>query len=396
MIILALNAGSSSWKFATFDADNGSTRTLASGSIERSASGLQIELRVGDGAASTEHRDTQDISEAVPEVLRRIASGSLPIEAVGHRVVHGGGHVAHTRIDAAVLSAIEAAQAQAPLHNAAALRGIAASQAVFPGLPAVAVFDTAFHTSMPARASTYALPAGLAEKYEIRRHGFHGIAHQSMAEGYARLSGAAADEVNIVTLQLGSGCSACAIKGGRSVDTSMGFAPSEGLLMATRAGDIDASIGLFLQRVAGLSLEEVDEVINRRSGLLGVSGTTGDMRALLAAEANNDEPAKLAIEMFVYRIQKVIGAYMATLNGTDAIVFGGAIGERSATVRQRICTPLGALGISIDEALNNGPVLDGRRIDSGGSVAVWVIPPDEQQIIARETYRVLAGGGMAG
>ena len=313
------------------------------------------------------------------------------IEAVGHRVVQGGAFSLPAVIDAEVIRAIEAGQRLAPLHNRPSLEGIVASREELPDVPMVAVFDTTFHNTLPQYASHYALPQELTLKHGLRRYGYHGIAHRSMTERYAELAGASPDSVSLITLQLGNGCSATAVRDGISVDTSMGFTPLEGLVMGTRPGDVDPGALSYLLREAGVSVGELDDILNHRSGLLGISGSSGDMAALLAEEAQGHPRAHDAIEMFCYRARKYIGAYVAVLGRVDAVVFGGGIGERSPEIRRRICEPLEPLGIRIDGERNTAMIgAEGRISANDSRIAAWVIPSDEERIIARDTFDLLA------
>ena len=283
----------------------------------------------------------------------------------------------------------------APLHNPHNLRGIAAARSVLgSGIPQVAVFDTAFHHSMPERSYLYALPYQYYRRHRVRRYGFHGTSYRYVGHRYRILTGRSRENTNVVALHLGNGCSACAIAKGISVDTSMGFTPLEGLVMGTRSGDLDPAILDFIAAKEGLSLPEVENVLNKQSGLLGISGLTNDMRELLAeAGEHDDRRARLAIEMFAYRVRKYIGAYLAAMNGADAILFAGGIGENAASVRALICEGLEFLGVTIDEARNTSTVGGGEgKISADGSrVEVWVVPTDEELLIARDTVRVVQG-----
>ena len=254
------------------------------------------------------------------------------------------------------------------------------------------MFDTAFHHTLPERAYLYAIPYQYYRRYRVRRYGFHGTSHRYVAHRWRQLTGTDRDATRLVTLHLGNGCSACAIDGGNSVDTSMGFTPLEGLVMGTRSGDVDPAILDYIAAKEGLSLSEVEGVLNKQSGLLGISGLTHDMRELLAEEREHeDRRARLAIEIFCYRVRKYIGAYLAAMDGADALIFAGGIGENSSAVRERICRGLDWMGIAIDPGRNAG-LVGGRegRIDADGSrLAVWVIPTDEELLIARDTVRVV-------
>lgn len=391
MNVLTVNCGSSSLKMQLCAVDPSQVSTLAGGAIEAFGPDAVMTFRSGDGAQPRSPVAAEDHRMAFRELL-----GLLPddarrsIEAVGHRVVQGGAFAVPVVIDDEVIRAIEAGQRLAPLHNRPSLEGITASREELPEVPMVAVFDTAFHSKLPQYASHYALPQELTLKHGLRRYGYHGIAHRSMMERYAQLAGASTDSVSVISLQLGNGCSATAIRDGVSVDTSMGFTPLEGLLMATRPGDLDPGALSYLLRVGDLSPDELDDVLNHRSGLLGISGSTGDMAALLVDEATGHPKARDAIEMFCYRVRKYIGAYMAVLGRVDAIVFGGGIGERSPEIRRRICEPLEPLGIRIDTERNNALTAAGGRCSTDDShIAAWVIPSDEERIIARDTFDLL-------
>jgi len=318
------------------------------------------------------------------------------IEAIGHRVVHGGDYfVEPTLIDDEVLSTIEELTKLAPLHNAPSVSAIRAARATLgPDVPMVATFDTAFHTTLPDRASRYAIPLELAAKHGIRRYGFHGLAHRYMTERYAVIASTPVEHVKLITLQLGNGCSAAAVEGGRSVDTSMGLTPLEGLMMGTRSGNVDPSLAGFLARREGVEVEEAEGWLNHRSGLLGVSGISPDMREVLEAKERGDGRAELAIEMFCYRVRKQVGAYLAALGGADAVVFGGGIGENSPTVRARVLSGMEWGGIELDEQTNAGVVGEEARITTESSrVSVYVIPVDEEEILARNTVRCLQETG---
>jgi acetate kinase len=292
-------------------------------------------------------------------------------------------------IDASVLAAIEATTELAPLHNGPALALIRSAQAEFTDLPQVAVFDTAFHKDLPATASTYAIDKATAERHGIRRYGFHGLAHQDMSRRWVSLSGRELEASRLITLQLGSGCSVTAIRNGHSVDTSMGFTPLEGLVMETRSGDLDPSIALYLMEKEDLSAGALQDLLNHRSGLLGLAGRR-DMRELLAAESTGDQDARLAIEVFVYRLQKYIGAYLSVLGGADAIVFGGGIGENSPVIRTRIIDALSWLGVKLDHNLNASALSTDARISTGEStIGVWTVAVDEGRILAEEAVAVL-------
>lgn len=409
MNILVLNVGSSTLKFQLVDTDDKAIagnrdRRLARGQIERIGGEAILTLAGADGVQHRGAAPLRDHAAAIEYVvswMTREESG-VPIasvadvHAVGHRVVHGGERFSQsTRVDEAVVRALEELIDLAPLHNPHNLRGIAATRAVLgPGIPQVAVFDTAFHHSLPEVSYLYAVPYQLYRRYKVRRYGFHGTSHRYVAYRYRQLTGRRRPDTKIITLHLGNGASACAISGGNSVDTSMGFTPLEGLVMGTRSGDVDPAILDFVAAKEGLSLHEVEALLNKQSGLLGVSGLTADMRELLAEEGEHaDRRARLAIDIFCYRVKKYLGAYLAALNGADAIVFAGGIGENSPEVRARICAGMDWLGVALDPA-RNASLTNGKegRIDPDGSrLELWVIPTDEELLIARDTWRVVTG-----
>ena len=376
----------------------GRQRRLARGIVDRIGGDATLEF-ARDGVESLrEAAVVAGHDEATRRALAWLESVGLlaGLDGVGHRVVHGGDHLLEpTVIDDEVLGAIEALADLAPLHNAPSLEAIRTARAVLgAGLPMVATFDTAFHRTLPERASLYAIPQELADKHRIRRYGFHGLAHRYMTERYAALTATPVEQVKLVTLQLGNGCSATAIEGGRSVDTSMGFTPLEGLMMGTRSGDVDPSLAGFLARREGVDVEEADAWLNTRSGLLGVSGRSSDMRELLDAEAGGDERAALAVDMFCYRVRKYVGAYLAALGGADAVVFGGGIGENAPLVRARICAGMGWCGLTLDEDRNARTIGSEGRISVDDSrVHAYVVPVDEATVIARDTVRRLRQPG---
>jgi acetate kinase len=408
MNILVLNCGSSTVKFQIIQTDReliaeDRDRWLARGIIERVGSQALITFEASGHPKERHAEPIRDHRAAIDRILRWVISAESKIDevasladihAVGHRVVHGGEHFQRSaRIDAGVLDGIEDCIDLAPLHNPANLKGIrAATELLGPGVPQVAVFDTSFHSTMPEEAYLYALPYQLYRRYKIRRYGFHGTSHRYIAFRYRMLHGLEPEQVTIITLHLGNGCSACAIREGRSVATSMGFTPLEGLVMGTRSGDIDASLIEFLMMKEGIDISEVDTLLNKRSGLLGLSGLTPDMRELLEEEAeNHDRRACLAIAIFSRRVRHYIGAYAAVLGGADAIVFTGGIGENAAPVRERILTGLEHLGLTLDRARNDAIVGGqvGEITADGSPIRAWVIPTNEELLIARDTYRVV-------
>jgi acetate kinase len=324
-----------------------------------------------------------------------IISGLRDIQAIGHRVVHGGERfTSSVIIDEDVMHGIGDCIELAPLHNPANIKGIRACAEIFgPGVPQIAVFDTAFHQTLPEHAYLYAIPYQYYHRHRIRRYGFHGTSHRYVAYRYRTLRNIPRDQVNIITLHLGNGCSIAAIRNGDPIDTSMGLTPLEGLVMGTRSGDVDAAIVEFIGAKEGLTPHEVEMMLNKESGLLGLSGLTCDMRELLAeAEETGDRRARLAIDIFSYRAGKYIGAYLAAMNGADAIAFTGGIGENSARIRSLICERLSWFGISLDQEKNE-QFHDGREgaISTEGSrVSVYVIPTDEELLIARDAVRLIS------
>ena len=406
MNVLVLNSGSSSVKFQLIATDldliaQNADRRLAKGTIERIGGEAIIRLQVEDQDPQRSTSSLRDINAAVDFIARWAASPESGIEeiksiadiqAVGHRVVHGGERFKQSvLITDEVVRAVEDCIDLAPLHNPANLTGISATRKLFgEGLPQVAVFDTAFHQTLPDHAFLYALPYQLYRRYRLRRYGFHGISHRYVAYRYRVMRNIAREATNIITLHLGNGCSATAISAGNSIDTSMGLTPLEGLVMGTRSGDLDPAIIEFIAAKEGLSTREIETLMNKQSGLLGISGLTSDMRELLAeAREENDRRSELAIEIFCYRARKYIGAYLAAMNGAEAVVFTGGIGENSPEVRARICDGLQWIGIELDEELNRSRTggREGLISREGSRPAIYVIPTDEELLIARDTVR---------
>lgn len=409
MNIMVLNCGSSSVKFQIIATDleaiaKNADQRLARGSIERIGGEAIVSLQADTREKQLSTATLRDTRSAVEAILRWASSADGPakiqsvadIHAVGHRVVHGGEHFTHSVvIDEEVLRAIEDCIELAPLHNPMNIKGIQAAKEVFGGgLPQVAVFDTAFHQTLPEHAYLYAIPYQLYRRYRIRRYGFHGTSHRYVAYRYRQLKNIAREETNIITLHLGNGCSIAAIRKGDSIDTSMGLTPLEGLVMGTRSGDIDPAIVDFIGVKEGLSSREVETLLNKQSGLLGISGLTNDMRELLDEEReNNDRRAHLAIEVFCYRARKYIGGFLATVGGAESLIFTGGIGENSPEIRTRICKGLEWLGLELDESRNsiNGSATDGLISKDGSRLLAYVIPTDEELLIARDTARCVAG-----
>jgi len=400
MDILVINTGSSSLKYQLFDMAG--PTALASGLVERigdSQAKLMHKKRPGQPGegALTREEAIPDHGAAMRTVIalltdpeHGVIKDASEITAVGHRVVHGGEHFhASTLVDADVLAAIRACVPLAPLHNPANLIGIETAQALFPGVPQVAVFDTAFHQTMPPKAYLYALPYELYTELNVRRYGFHGTSHRYVAGEAARMLGKAPEETNLITVHLGNGSSICAVREGKSVDTSLGMTPLAGVIMGTRSGDIDPAIIFYLAERKGLSLSEIDDILNKKSGLKGICGMN-DMRDIHKAVAEGDVQAKLALEMFGYRNRKYIGSYMAVLGRVDAIVFTAGIGENDPVSRELSCRGLSALGVTLDHERNLSPERGARDIGASGSqVRVLVIPTNEELEIARQTGEVL-------
>ncbi|MBL0939587.1 MAG: acetate kinase [Gemmatimonadaceae bacterium] len=409
MNILVLNAGSATLKFQVVATDaeritSDQDQKLLRGQIERIGGEAVITLRTTDGVSRKRTAQLRDMRSAVEWLVSFVTdqeSGTGlttrgEIHAVGHRVVHGGEQFRRsTQIDDDVLRGIEENVELAPLHNSHNLRGIEATRAALgSGVPQVAVFDTAFHHTLPEHAYLYAIPYPLYRRHKIRRYGFHGTSHRSIAYRFRKLTGRARDQVNIVTLHLGNGCSACAIRGGQSLDTSMGFTPLEGLVMGTRAGDIDAALLDYIAAKEGLSLPQVEALLNKQSGLLGISGLTNDMRdLLLEAHEMQDRRARLAIEIFCYRVRKYVGSYLAAMGGADAVVFAGGVGENAAEIRALVCEGLEWAGLRLDQPSNEQMVggREGCISTTDSTLSAWVVPTDEELLIARDTFRVVSG-----
>ncbi|TXS56970.1 acetate kinase [Streptomyces sp. t39] len=398
--VLVLNSGSSSLKYQLLDMRD-ATR-LATGLVERigeSTSRLvHTPLAGGDAGAAGPRERTGPIADhdaalkAVADELARDGLGldSPELAAIGHRVVHGGLRFTEpTVITQEVLTEIERLVPVAPLHNPANLTGIRTAQALRPELPQVAVFDTAFHTTMPEAAARYAIDVETADAHRIRRYGFHGTSHAYVSRATARLLGKDPSEVNVIVLHLGNGASASAVSGGRCVETSMGLTPLEGLVMGTRSGDIDPAVTFHLKRVAGMSADEIDELLNKRSGLVGLCGDN-DMREIRRRIDEGDERARLAFDIYVHRLRKYIGAYYAVLGRVDAVAFTAGVGENAAPVREAAIAGLEQLGLAVDAERNAVRSGEARLISPGHArVAVAVVPTDEELEIARQTHELV-------
>ena len=374
MRVFVVNSGSSSIKYQLIDTASGE-RVLA-GTLER----------IGE-----EGGDAPDHTTGMRQVLDALGADAR-IAAVGHRVVHGGARfTAPTLIDAAVGRAIDELSALAPLHNPANLAGIRAAMTVLPDVPHVAVFDTAFHQSMPPEAYTYAIDRALADRYGVRKYGFHGTSHQFVAGQAAGVLGRPLEELKLIVLHLGNGASVTAVDGGRSIDTSMGLTPLQGLVMGTRSGDLDPAVLVHLHRVAGLSVDEIDALLNKRSGLLGLTGRS-DMRDVTDAAAAGDELAEVALAVWAHRIRHYVGAYLAQLGGLDAVVFTAGVGENAPGLRARALAGLDHLGIRVDRFLNERAAKNARIISPAlEGPKVLVVPTNEELAIARQTAQLVAG-----
>jgi acetate kinase len=388
-VVLVFNSGSSSVKFALITAGTG--ERVWAGLAERVGTAEAV-LHVRHPPADKEEESLPDGSRSavIARILDRVPDGTLL--GAGHRVVHGGDRfTGSVLIDDEVIAAIRSFSPLAPLQNPADLAGIEAIRAARPDLPQVAVFDTAFHQTMPPAAYRYAVPEEWYTRYGVRRYGFHGISHRFVGERAAALLGKRPDQVRLVTAHLGNGCSATAIRDGASVDTTMGLTPLEGLVMGTRSGDVDPGVFGYLAGQTGLGAEELDDVLNKRSGLLGLSGVSNDMRTVQDAAARGDDRARLALDVFVHRLAKAIAGLVTSLDRLDALVFTGGIGEKSVIVRSLVLSRLGFLGLAEDPEANaaHGRATGGR-ISRPAPVQALVVPTDEELMIARDTARLVA------
>jgi acetate kinase len=408
MNILVLNCGSSSVKFQVIETDidlieKNADKRLAGGVLERVIGQAIISVEVEGQPKVKSAEPLRDHRAGIDWIIKWITSPDSKIKnikslsdihAVGHRVVHGGERFTMSAIiNDDVIREIEDSIELAPLHNPANLKGIqGARELMGPAIPQVAVFDTSFHSTMPESSYLYAIPYQLYRRHKIRRYGFHGTSHRYVSYRYRNLVGKKLEDTNVITIHLGNGCSACAIKNGESFDTSMGFTPLEGLVMGTRGGDIDPSIIDFIRNKEGMTVREIDTMLNKQSGLLGLSGLTNDMRDLIAEEQeNNDRRAHLAIEIFVQRVKKYIGAYIAEMGGADALIFTGGIGENSSIIRERVCRGLEWLGLSVDKDKNDS-MIGGKEGDIStpkSRLKAFVIPTNEELLIARDTVRAV-------
>lgn len=392
MKILVLNSGSSSVKYKLIDTDG--EKVLAEGGVEKIglADGF-LKYKRADGSKDIVELGLTDHKGAIEAVLRQLTDKTegciksySEIDAVGHRVVHGGEKFAKSVIiDDAVKEMIRQCYDIAPLHNPANMTGIEAMEALLPGVPQVGVFDTAFHQTMPAKSFMYALPYKYYEEDGVRRYGFHGTSHRYVSQRVAEILGVDIHSVKIITCHVGNGGSITAVDGGRSVDTSMGLTPTEGLIMGTRVGDIDPGVLTYLMTKHNLSAADVQRIINKEGGIAGVTEISSDMREIEAAVAAGNERARLGLEMYEQRITKYIGAYAAEMGGVDIIVFTGGVGENQTGLRADVCAPLAFMGVEIDAEANKARGVESVISTPGSKVKVVVVPTDEELMIARDT-----------
>jgi acetate kinase len=400
MIILALNCGSSSVKYSLFD--QGKKQTLAKGLVERVIVGDSFIVQSVPGREDyRREKECPDHDTAIDLIIRTMTEGPGAvienldaISAVGHRVVHGGEQfTCSVPIDEEVLTAIRAVQHLAPLHNPPNIAGIEAVRAVLPKVPGIAIFDTAFHQTMPAHAYLYALPYAWYERYKVRRYGFHGTSHLYVSKRAAALLGKHARDCNLITMHIGNGVSHCAIRNGISIDTSMGLTPLEGAVMGTRCGDIDPAIPHFMMKMENLSSDEIDNLLNKKSGVLGITGRFTDRRDIIEAAQGGDERCRLCLEIESYRLRKYIGAYLAAVGPLDAVVFTAGVGEHSPLIRQMALQGLDHLGIRLDEQRNREAVGSGEKLIStdASPIKVFVIPTDEELVFIEDVAAILNG-----
>ena len=397
MKVLVINAGSSSIKYQLYQMPGATV--IARGMVEPIGEKTSKLYTYGEKTSCVDVK-AEDHKQGMHVILDALVTGKASviadiseIGAAGHRVVHGGEEfTGSVVIDDKVIASIEKFSDLAPLHNPPNLTGIKAARQNLPNVPQVACFDTAFHTTIPEVAYMYALPHELYEKFRIRRYGFHGTSHRYVARRYAEIVGKGKYDVNVITCHLGNGCSITAVKNGNSVDTSMGLTPLEGVVMGTRSGDFDPAI-LFYLADKGYIISQLNTLCNKKSGLLGISGLSNDMRILTELAGNGDERAKLAIDIFCYRIKKYIGSYAAVLGTVDAVIFTGGIGENAARVREKVCSGLDQIGIQFDSEKNSSTIGNESEISVNGSpVKVFVIPTNEEAAIARDTYQLALEG----
>ena len=397
MKILVLNCGSSSIKYALYDMD--SKTVMTSGGAERvGLDGAFVKVKLPNGEKKQIMHDIPEHTEGVKFIFSLLTDPEIgvikdlkEIDAVGHRMVHGGEKFNKSVVlNDEVLKAFEACSDLAPLHNPANLKGVKAVTELMPGLPQVGVFDTAFHQTMPKHSYMYAVPYELYEKYGVRRYGFHGTSHRYVSQRVCDYLGVKSEGQKIITCHIGNGGSIAAVQDGKCVDTSMGLTPLEGLMMGTRSGDIDGGAIAFIEKKLGLDADGISNLLNKKSGLLGVSGISSDMREVFSANEAGNERAKLAFEMYCYRIRKYVGSYAAAMNGCDIIVFTAGVGENQANVRESVCQGLSFMGVDIDVEKNLGIHGEEAIISTPDSkVKVVVIPTDEELMIATDTMNLL-------
>lgn len=396
MKVLVVNCGSSSLKYQLINMET--EHVLCKGLIERIGLEGAILTHEPDGMGKVKIEGAIDdhkvaikmVLAALVDKKHGVVGNISEISAVGHRVVHGGEKfITSVKIDDAVMKTLEEISELAPLHNPPNIAGIVACQESMPGVPHVAVFDTAFHQTMPRKAFLYALPYELYEKYGVRRYGFHGTSHKYVATRAAELLGKEIKDLKIVSCHLGNGASITAIENGQSVDTSMGFTPLAGLVMGTRSGDIDPAIIKFIMSKENMSISEMDDMLNKKSGVLGISGVSSDFRDLEEAAEKGNTRAQLALDMFDYKVKKYVGSYMATMDGMDVMIFTAGLGENGIGFRERVCAHMDALGVKIDPVKNNCRGKEQIISTDDSKVTVMVIPTNEELMIARETIDIL-------
>ncbi|MBQ9178311.1 MAG: acetate kinase [Prevotella sp.] len=398
MKILVLNCGSSSIKYALYDMDDRSV--MAQGGIERvGMEGAFVKVKLPNGEKRTIEHDIPEHTEGVKLIFSLLTDKAIgaiksleEIDAVGHRMVHAGEKFAHSVvIDDEVIKAYEECIDLAPLHNPANLKGVNAVRSLMPNMPQVGVFDTAFHQTMPKHAFMYALPYELYEKYGIRRYGFHGTSHRYVSARACEYLGLDYEKQRIITCHIGNGGSVAAIKNGKCIDTSMGLTPLEGIMMGTRSGNVDAGALVYLQKKLGLSADELSDLLNKKSGMLGISGISSDMREVREAAENGNERAKLAISMYTYCIKKYVGAYAAAMGGCDIIVFTAGVGENQDIVRELVCTDMEYMGVEMDVEKNSKIRAEEAVLSMPESkVKIVLIPTDEELMIASDTMSLVS------
>jgi acetate kinase len=407
MRILVINCGSSSLKFKLYDLTSSeSGPLLAEGVVEeigREKSKFTYKTHklpnkiVLEVVAKDHTQAVAAMKDALLHPEYGLFKDKIQVDAVGHRVVHGGEKFSNAAlVTPGVRAAIEECIAIAPLHNPPNLAGIAACDAIFPGLPQVAVFDTAFHQSMPPQVFLYALPYEQYDKFHIRKYGFHGTSHEFVARRAAELLKQDFDKLRLITCHMGNGSSITAVKNGRSFDTSMGLTPLEGVVMGTRTGDMDPAVVLYIMEKQKLSPQEMNKLLNSSSGVKGISGISNDMRLLMEKASEGNARAQLALDIFVYRIVKYVGSYIAAMGGVDAIVFTGGIGENAAAVRAKILEPLAFMGVDLDPVRNGSDAKEKAITRDGSRVAAWVVPTNEELSIARKTKTIVETADKAG